>query len=62
MITNSEVKEQWESHKEAVDKPMGFEDFDRKYRLLMAMLQRDPDGNDRTLDKRIKEICKQMGY
>lgn len=62
MITNQEVKEQWQAHKEAVEEPLSFEVFERKYRLLMVMLARDPNGNDRSLDKRIKELCEQMGY
>lgn len=52
----------YEYHLGAVQSPLGFEVFRRKYDLLTTMLKADPSGKRRDLDHTIHRLSIELGY
>lgn len=54
--------EAYDYHLGAVNNPLPFEVFRRKYELLASMLRLDPGGKQRSLDARILSLSLELGY
>lgn len=54
--------EEYDYHVKMVDYPVSFSLFKKKFILLDAMFNADPDGKNPSFDKPIMDICNILGY
>jgi len=55
------MEDEYDYHLGMVDNPLPFERFRMKTNLLMYYLKQDPEGEDRSLDREINRLSRELG-